>query len=138
LSTNLSFLSILFHKEGNMDSQINLLGNMDHWPSPEQTIRPADLILDHRAKCAYMSGRRIRLTKLEFGVLSYLTIRAGCVVSLDELLGQVWNTPTTAGGTTAQVKNCIRRLRMKIEPIPSQPVYIVTVFGHGYLMPIHE
>jgi DNA-binding winged helix-turn-helix (wHTH) protein len=122
-------------REESMNSKTDFR-NLPDWLVAEQTTSPKSLRLDNQSKCVCLTGRQVRLTKLEFRVLSYLAARVGCVVSLEELLSEVWNTSTTAGGTTAQVKNCIRRLRLKIEPLPSQPIYIVTVFGHGYMMPI--
>lgn len=112
---------------------MNSGAQLSNWAHGQEPAPPASLVLDPKLKCAAILGRRIKLTKLEFSVLCYLSNRAGTVVTYEELLSEVWNTGTKMGGTYAQVKNCIRRLRLKIEPIPSKPIYIITAFGYGYI-----
>ena len=87
--------------------------------------------------CVQSNNRSIRLTKLEFNVLVYLARNRGRVVSASELLQEVWSCCPENGGTRAQVKNCIKRLRGKIEPDPKRPCYVLTAYGHGYFMPAY-
>jgi DNA-binding response OmpR family regulator len=91
------------------------------------------LSLDLQARSAGLRGQPIQLTQLEYDLLACLARNAGRVVSRTEILREVWGCPT--GGTPAQIKNCMWRLRQKIEPDPKRPRYLVTVYGHGYLMP---
>lgn len=112
----------------------------DHIPNdapsePSHLIVVGPLSIDLQACCAKLREQQIQLTKLEFNVLACLARNAGRVVSHAELLREVWGCP--GGGTPAQIKNCIKRLRQKIEPDPKRPSYLVTVYGHGYLMPNH-
>ena len=102
---------------------------------PPHLIVVGPLSIDLQACVAKLHEQQIQLAKLEFSVLVYLANNAGHVVSAVELLREVWGCPE--GGTPAQVKNCIKRLRQKIEPDPKRPCYLVTVYGHGYLMPNH-
>jgi DNA-binding response OmpR family regulator len=51
-------------------------------------------------------------------------------MSRDVLLENVWGYDYF--GDTRVVDAHVRRLRTKIEPDPSQPVYVVTVRGLGY------
>jgi DNA-binding response OmpR family regulator len=69
-------------------------------------------------------GIPIHLTPLEFDVLAHLARKRGRWVSATELLEAVWQTPANKGGTTAQVKNCIKRIRQKIEPDEERPRYL--------------
>jgi two-component system, OmpR family, KDP operon response regulator KdpE len=87
--------------------------------------------------CVQSNNRSIRLTKLEFNVLVYLARNRGRVVSASELLQEVRSCCPENGGTRAQVKNCIKRLRGKIEPDPKRPCYVLTAYGHGYFMPAY-
>jgi two-component system KDP operon response regulator KdpE len=70
-----------------------------------------------------------------FRLLARLVRNAGRVVAHAELLREVWDC--SDGGTPAQLKNCIKRLRQKIESDPKRPRYVLTAYGHGYFMPNH-
>lgn len=71
----------------------------------------------------------VKLTSLEFRLLTYLMEHEGKVVSKQELFEQVWQDKCTGDGT---LNVHIRRLRRAIEKNPDQPRYILTVWGDGY------
>ncbi len=112
-------------------------------PSPksqplERLIRIGQLAIDLSTRQAILASQRHSLTTLEFDLLVYLAQHAGQTVSRTELLRQVWRCHDDAGGTAAQVKNCVKRLRQKIEPDPKRPCYLLTVRGYGYRMPTEQ
>lgn len=74
------------------------------------------------------------LTSLEAGLLTCLYQHVDQSVSISELLRQVWRCSTEGGGTAAQVKNCVWRLRHKLEPHPSEPQFLLSKRGRGYLL----
>lgn len=78
------------------------------------------------------TGRKVRLTDKEAGIIKYL-YRAGKVVSRDELLGEVWGY--NAGVTTHTLETHVYRLRQKIEPDPSNASLLVTEQGGYKLVP---
>lgn len=80
------------------------------------------------------SERKYRLSQLEYRVLSFLRGRAGKPASTSELLINIWGATIENGGTKAQVWNCIRRLRTKIEDDPGNPKYLRTIGNWGYLL----
>lgn len=84
-------------------------------------------LLQHRAR---IEGRDISLTSKEFALLSYLAANAGNVYSREQLLEQVWGYDYYGDVRTVDVH--IRHLREKIEKNPSNPEYIITVWGTGY------
>jgi DNA-binding response OmpR family regulator len=100
-------------------------------------VHPADDVLvlgslhvDFNQYTATRNNTKIAFSQREFEVLRYMSVRAGKVVSRDELLRNVWgyqNIPLTRS-----VDNLIARLRWKIEPDPDDPRYIHTVYGDGY------
>ena len=94
-------------------------------------MRVGALVVSPVARQVRRWGEEIELTCLEFDLLLYLVENAGQVVGYDELLTQVWECDY-AEGSHETVKSCVRRLRHKIEPEPSQPRYLVTVRGLGY------
>ena len=101
-------------------------------PSPIElrTCRIGDLAIDLDGRTAQCSGRGLDLTAREFDLLAFLMQRPDRVFSRSQLLDQVWGTTHDTFEHT--VNSHINRLRSKVEPNPSQPRYIVTVWGVGY------
>ncbi len=75
-----------------------------------------------------LSGEMVKLTSREKDFLRLLTARAGITVARDEL------APAGAGESARSVDVQINRLRHKIETDPSNPVYLQTVRGVGYVL----
>jgi len=91
------------------------------------------LRVDGIANLVYMNDHHIELSPYEYRVLAHLSRNAGRIVTSDELLQSVWGCAKT--NNKRQLRNCIWRLRDKIEPDSSKPIYIVTARGQGYYMP---
>lgn len=79
---------------------------------------------------AFRDGEPVHLTKTELRILVELVSADGRVVTREELLERVWEYGYF--GDTRLLDVHIRRLRLKIEPDPGQPRYILTVRGVGY------
>ena len=92
--------------------------------------RRAPIILARDGRHVVVLGRRTTLTKLEGNLLAAFMARPNEVMSGRELLISASGAPFAARST---VTASIRRLRMKIEPDPSHPVFIRTVWGGGYV-----
>jgi DNA-binding response OmpR family regulator len=71
----------------------------------------------------------VRMTNLELRLMYYLMSHAGRTVTAEELCQRVWGSDREANKST--LKNVVYRLRLKLEPDPTQPHYIRTVAG-GY------
>jgi DNA-binding response OmpR family regulator len=91
----------------------------------------ADLVLDPDARQVTFRGENIQLSPLEFRLLQYMLVHAGTTVSKQDLLYDVWGFCDLAGEINF-IEAAIKRLRKKIEPDPSKPKYIRTVWGTGY------
>lgn len=76
------------------------------------------------------NGIEIELTNYEFGILYLLAKNPGQVFSRGQIYTQVWSSPYY--GADDSVSSLIRRIRKKIEPDPTRPIYILTVWGIGY------
>ncbi len=87
------------------------------------------LMVNFAAKQVGVNGNAVKLTMLEFKLLSYLIENKGKVISKKELFEKVWEDKFTGDGT---LNVHIRRLREAIEINPNEPKYIVTVWGDGY------
>ena len=86
--------------------------------------------VDYSAIEVRRSNRPVRLSAMEFKALKFFLSNPNRVISRDELLNEVWgynNYPCTR-----TVDNHVLRLRQKLEPDFSNPIYIRTVFGFGY------
>jgi len=77
-----------------------------------------------------LDGTELHLTSTEFRLLTDLAAANGRVLSREDLLEHVWGYDYFGDSRLVDVH--IRRLRMKIEPDPASPTYLVTVRGTGY------
>lgn len=80
----------------------------------------------------YKNGKPIELSKTEQRILYSLVSNAGQILTREILLERVWPDGTEFVEDNA-LSVGIRRLRDKLEDIPSKPVYIKTVYGKGYI-----
>ena len=87
------------------------------------------LTVDFNAKQVLVEGESVKLTSLEFKLLGYLIKNKGKVISKQELFEKVWEDKFTGDGT---LNVHIRKIREAIEREPSNPSYILTVWGDGY------
>ncbi len=75
--------------------------------------------------------REIKLTVKEWKVLSVLAANRGNIVTKEMLLEKIWDAENNYVDDHA-LTVVVNRLRKKIEPDLSNPVYIKNVFGVGY------
>lgn len=87
------------------------------------------LTVDFGAKQVFVEGQLVKLTSLEFKLLAYLIQNANRVISKQELFEKVWEDKFTGDGT---LNVHIRKIREVIERDPSNPEYVITVWGDGY------
>jgi DNA-binding response OmpR family regulator len=90
----------------------------------ELRVIPDEGVVRHR------DGAELHLTSTEFRLLTELASANGRVLSREDLLEHVWGYDYFGDSRLVDVH--IRRLRMKIEPDPASPTYLVTVRGTGY------
>jgi DNA-binding response OmpR family regulator len=98
-------------------------------------LEVGDLVIEASAHEAKLAGTKLELAPREFSLLHALALSAGQVVSVDELLAQVWGAEYLGEPQVVYVH--IRWLREKIEADPKNPQRIITVRGVGYkLVPV--
>lgn len=97
-------------------------------PSDVQTF--GSLEIDMNRYEVRKNGHPLDLTLREFELLKYLAEREGRVFSREQLLEEVWGYEYYGDIRTVDVT--VRRLREKLEDVPSDPKYIVTKRGIGY------
>lgn len=98
--------------------------------APMTRLRFPGLTIDFERRRVIEDEKEIRLTPIEFALLSLLATNAGRVVTNDQIVARVWkDTPTTTADT---VRVHISSLRRKIEPDAAAPRFIVTEPWVGY------
>ncbi|MEM6926366.1 MAG: winged helix-turn-helix domain-containing protein [Myxococcota bacterium] len=95
-----------------------------------ERFRVRDGMVDLVGRFVERDGHRVRLTALDARLLGYLAERAPRVVERRELLREVWGYGP--GVRTETLEQAVRRLRTKLEPLPSKPVHLLTDRGIGY------
>jgi DNA-binding response OmpR family regulator len=88
-----------------------------------------DLAIDLDSRRVTRAETPITLTAREFDLLAYFVRNPRRVYSRSQLLEQIWGASEAYEHT---VNSHINRLRAKIESDPTNPEFIVTVWGAGY------
>lgn len=85
----------------------------------------------------WIYDREIDLTDIEYRILRLLMRNPNRIFPAMTIYERVWNEPYyyVSSGT---VMVHIRKLRMKLEPDPQNPVYIKTVWGKGYRFEVRK
>src|SRR5512136_1224496 len=101
-----------------------------------EILRQGQIELDWAGRTTTVKGQPVELTPSEFSLLATLMGSPGRVFSRLELLDKLQGTAYEGYERTIDVH--IRNLRTKIEPDPSKPRYIETVYGAGYRFAAHS
>lgn len=101
-------------------------------PAVEKSVilRAGDLELDQTARSLMIKENYVELTRMEFDLLQTLMSNPGRAFNRLELLERTQGYAYDGYERTVDVH--IKNLRKKIEPDPSQPLYVLTSFGVGY------
>ena len=99
-------------------------------PVVQERLSFGDVIMDAAARIVTRSGVDVALTAREFDLLWFLATHRNRVFSRDQLMRAVWGYDAALDTGTVTVH--MRRLREKIEPNPSTPTHLQTVWGVGY------
>ena len=92
-------------------------------------IRQEPFLLNTRNRTLEKNGQRVKLTQVEYSIMKVFMENPGKALSREEILDMVWGH---FPGDLKIVDVNIRRLRLKIEDNPTNPVFITTVWGYGY------
>ncbi|MCD8338203.1 MAG: response regulator transcription factor [Lachnospiraceae bacterium] len=100
--------------------------------SGSSVFKNGALTIDYNIGCAYMDGKELHLTPIEYKLLCLLAKNVGKVLTHSFITRGVW------GGAwendVASLRVFMATLRKKIEKNPSSPQYIQTHVGIGYRM----
>lgn len=96
----------------------------------EDKLIALDLAMDLSDFSVTLKGRPVQLTAKEFEILKLFLAHPKRVYTKAQIYQQVWDDDYFGDENVINVH--IRRLREKIEPDPSNPQYIKTLWGIGY------
>lgn len=98
--------------------------------SESNTIYVEGLFIDRDSRRVFVNDEEKTFTAKEFDLLVFLATNPNRVFSKDHLFERIWGIDSMGDLTTVTVH--IRKIREKIEPSPSSPKYIETIWGVGY------
>ncbi len=101
-------------------------------PVPQTTFTMGALQIDFLTRQVTIRGQDLALSPTEYRLLRALAAQPGTLLTRDELLEVVWEP--TYRGRHEILRIALWRLRRKLEEDPSNPVYIITKPGHGYML----
>ena len=102
----------------------------------EDKLISGPFVLDLKSKTFYKFDKNIDLTQIEFQLMEFFINNPNIAKSRKEILDSVWGED--CGSDIKMVDVNIRRLRIKIEDDPSDPEYILTVWGYGYKWSVRD
>lgn len=88
-----------------------------------------DLTIDYSAKTVQVSGQNVELTKLEYGIVEFLSMNPGLVYDKERIYEKVCGYD--AEGDSRVITELVRRIRKKLQKY-TDAEYIETVWGMGY------
>lgn len=116
-----------------------LLGRRHDTGQPPTTYEIGDLTIDFTRERGIRGDESIEFSEMELDLLRCLIQNRGYVVTKRRLLKDAWRidedliaytiNPDIA---TEKIDQSIESIRKKVEPDPSEPHYIQTVYGLGY------
>lgn len=97
---------------------------------PDGVLEVADVRLDTDRHSVTVRGEEVAMPLREFELLELLMQNAGRVLTRGQLIDRVWGSNYYGDTKTLDVH--IKRIRSRIEEVPSVPTLLSTVRGVGY------
>ena len=99
-------------------------------PAGESTITVGELTVDLARRRVTVAAKEVALTPTEYDLLRLLARNAGRLLTHPTILREVWGP--AYGEESNYLHVYISQLRRKLEPDPTRPRRIATVWGVGY------
>lgn len=103
---------------------------LDAGSDDENVLSAGTVRMDIERHAVAVSGELVNMPLKEFELLEFLLRNAGRVLTRGQLIDRVWGTDYFGDTKTLDVH--IKRIRSRIEAVPSEPTMLVTVRGLGY------
>ena len=116
-----------------------LIGRDGHPQEELERYEIGSYVIDFPSATIIKGDRKVEMTELELDILRCLVKNRGCVVTKKRLLRDAWHIDDDLIAYTInpdiaveKIERHVRSIRRKIEPDPSRPRFIHTVYGLGY------
>ncbi len=96
----------------------------------QQLITSGPFSINMKSRALLKNGVPIDLTHVEYQIMEYFLKNQNTALDRLSILHHIWGENYYGEEKIVDVN--IRRIRMKIEDEPSDPKYIITVWGYGY------
>lgn len=100
-------------------------------PQDDDRLVRGDFRLDLSTHQAFLNDLPLNLTHGEWTLLKLFLDHANRVLNRDQIMDRLKGYERGAFDRSIDVR--VTRLRRKIEPDPSEPRYLITIWGEGYL-----
>jgi two-component system, OmpR family, KDP operon response regulator KdpE len=104
--------------------------------SGDSLVRAAGVEIDLHRRLVKRHGEPVQLTRTEWLLLESLASNAGKVMLNQELLSRVWGPEYR--DDLQYLRVWVSRLRGKLEEDPSNPIFLKTRYGIGYILEADE
>ena len=99
-------------------------------PEKNPVIESGPFTLNLKSRTVSKNGKLVELTQVEYQILEYFMSNKNTALDRSSILNHIWGESYFGDDKIVDVN--IRRIRMKIEDEPSNPKYIITIWGYGY------
>ena len=93
-------------------------------------LESGPFVLDINSRTVTKNGVSTDLTQVEYQILEYFMNNKNTALDRSSILNHIWGESYYGDDKIVDVN--IRRIRLKIEDEPSNPQYIMTIWGYGY------
>lgn len=99
---------------------------------PSGIFRLKDLTVDYDRRQVCVAGEEVKLTQMEFNILSLLTKHQGKVLTYSTIIRNIWGSQDEGSIKKLQVN--MANIRKKLGTTPGDNRYIINELGVGYRM----
>ena len=122
---------------GELQARIKALLRRSNRSNPNnEFFETGQLKVDLAQRKAFIADNEVRITPIEFRLLSILVRQAGLVVTHRQILQEVWGAEHIRDQHYLRVY--MGQLRHKLEINPARPHYLMTEVGVGYRLALHD
>lgn len=104
--------------------------NMSYYETAVRTLESGPFELNLNSRTLSKNGVPVELTQVEYQLMELFMKNKNKALARNKILDLVWGDNYIGDIKIVDVN--VRRLRMKVEDEPSNPQYLLTVWGYGY------